>query len=423
MTNSLDVALLFGLFPKEEEKEIHANTKGFVQNAANILQWGFVKGFDKLCKEHSLRIINSVYNDSFPKGNKKLFTKTYSFHHTPSSNDINVGYCNLAGYSSLSRYYRLRKHLKSWATDGSSNNKVIIAYALTSAFTKSLKYIKRLNSNIITCAIVPDLPDYMYATSNSSLLSSMYIEYETNTVYRHLEFIDLYVLLTEQMAEKLSAKRFVVVEGIASTDLLFRTRAFINKCSINNCTNKKIVVYAGTLMRKYGIVNLLEAFRLIDKPNYELKIFGSGDSQGEIIKASMSDKRIVYCGQKSREDIIAQITNATVVVNPRQNNDAYTAFSFPSKNIETLSLGIPLIAYRLDGIPTEYDDYIYYVHGNSIDDLRNRIIDVCEKSRSELTAFGLTAQHFAINEKSPEKQVAKIVNMIESYTQEFDNNP
>lgn len=43
--------------------------------------------------------------------------------------------------------------------------------------------------------------------------------------------------------------------------------------------------------------------------------------------------------------------NADVLVNPRQNDDEYTKYSFPSKNIEYLMTGNAVMAYMLDGIP------------------------------------------------------------------------
>ena len=38
-------------------------------------------------------------------------------------------------------------------------------------------------------------------------------------------------------------------------------------------------------------------------------------------------------------------------VNPRQNNEEFTKYSFPSKTMEYLASGVPVVAYKLDGIP------------------------------------------------------------------------
>ena len=103
---------------------------------------------------------------------------------------------------------------------------------------------------------------------------------------------------------------------------------------------------------------------------------------------------------------------ATVLINPRQNNGEYTKYSFPSKTIEYLASATPLIAYKLDGIPDEYDDYIEYVEGNSVDDLKNKIIDICEMDRDKLIIKGNKNRNFIINNKNARYQTKKILDIL-----------
>lgn len=44
--------------------------------------------------------------------------------------------------------------------------------------------------------------------------------------------------------------------------------------------------------------------------------------------------------------------------------------------MEALSSGVPLIAYKLPGIPNEYDNYINYSKGNNIRDLTVALTDI-----------------------------------------------
>ena len=53
-----------------------------------------------------------------------------------------------------------------------------------------------------------------------------------------------------------------------------------------------------------------------------------------------------------------------VLVNPRPNNEEYTKYSFPSKDIEYLSSGKPTVAFLLDGMPKCYQDFLYVVDPN-----------------------------------------------------------
>ena len=58
------------------------------------------------------------------------------------------------------------------------------------------------------------------------------------------------------------------------------------------------------------------------------------------------------------------ISSAAVLVNPRPNNEEYTKYSFPSKDIEYLLSGKPTVAFLLDGMPKCYQDFLYVVDQN-----------------------------------------------------------
>ena len=44
--------------------------------------------------------------------------------------------------------------------------------------------------------------------------------------------------------------------------------------------------------------------------------------------------------------------------------------------MEYLLTGRPVIAYKLDGIPDEYDNYFHYVEDDSIDSFTNKIEEI-----------------------------------------------
>ena len=102
-----------GVFPKEKEKEILRNSKGSVQNAANVLQWNLIEGFNFHLGE-DFSILNAPYIGSFPKRYKKLFIKSHKFFHGDGVEDYNVGFCNLSGFKRFSIRNSLRRQIKKW---------------------------------------------------------------------------------------------------------------------------------------------------------------------------------------------------------------------------------------------------------------------------------------------------------------------
>ena len=45
-------------------------------------------------------------------------------------------------------------------------------------------------------------------------------------------------------------------------------------------------------------------------------------------------------------------------MNPRSADAEYTKYSFPSKTIEYLATGVPVVMNRLPGIPEEYEYFV-----------------------------------------------------------------
>lgn len=69
-------------------------------------------------------------------------------------------------------------------------------------------------------------------------------------------------------------QKYIVMERISSK--------FTKRESLQPKSNIKRVVYAGTSHEKFGIIQLLEAYREVDVPNTELCICGLGDSEYRI---------------------------------------------------------------------------------------------------------------------------------------------
>lgn len=73
--------------------------------------------------------------------------------------------------------------------------------------------------------------------------------------------------------------------------------------------------------------------------------------------------------------------NADVLVNPRQNDDEYTKYSYPSKNIEYLMTGNAVMAYMLDGIPEIYRSFFIVPESNETKLLAKAIESLCSKQQ------------------------------------------
>lgn len=404
----MKVLFLGGLFPLETERSILENSIGSIQNAANNLQWEFVRGLDENLDE-PVTILNSLYIGSFPRRFRKMKIDTYFFsHNNGKSKDVNVGFLNLIGIKIISRYYSLKPFVKEWIEINKEEQKVVIAYAMTSEFTAILHYIKKLDKNVLTCLIVPDLPQFMNLGKSQNIIKKMLKNIEFTFILDKIKSIDTFVLLTSYMSQALKIKKaYVVVEGI-STDV-FKN---LEKTNFETERNTKLILYTGELNEKYGVVDLVESFRKLDYENCKLVICGSGEAEELIKKASEQDNRIEYKGLLSRNEVLHLQQNATLLVNPRRNIGEFTKFSFPSKILEYMSSGRPVLAYMLDGMPDEYRDYIYLIEDKSEYGLVHSLKEILSKSEEELNNKGRKAKEFVIARKSKLIQCKKVVEMF-----------
>ena len=392
-----NVIFLSGLFPDELRDEIEKKSVGIIQYAADALQWAIVKGLDLYFSE--VKIVTLPYIGSYPSRYKRFRIKSFNFSHRFNANDKNIGFCNLTLYKLYSRYINARKALKN----NLKGIDAIIIYSIHTPFIKAAIDMKKKNPNLKICLIVPDLPEFMGGSNN--ILHRVLKRKEKGILDKLLKKIDAFVVLSDYMYQPLNIdhRPWARVEGIFNTE---------NNCSITNKEGYKTILYTGTLAKRYGIMDLLTAFSLIEDDDYRLWICGDGDAGEEIKQSSQKDKRILFFGQMKREEVLELQKRATVLVNPRKSGEEYTKYSFPSKIMEYFASGTPCIMHRLGGIPEEYFDYCFIPEDETPDSLSKMIMDVCEKEKTELLELGLKSKQFILDNKSSEIQCLKIYNLL-----------
>lgn len=115
------------------------------------------------------------------------------------------------------------------------------------------------------------------------------------------------------------------------------------------------------MYEKFGVKDLLDAFESIENSSLRLLLCGSGDLNKYICELSKKDKRIIYKGQVTPEESLSWVKAADLLVNPRKDEGEYTKYSFPSKNIEYLLSGNPVLAYKLAGMSDNYKYFIFEI--------------------------------------------------------------
>lgn len=405
---NLDMLFLGRLFPKEAEAEIKSKMKTGMQDAANALQWNIIDGLEaNECGK--IKILNYLPVDSYPNGYTDKNISEFEFQHTDKykADDINVGCTNLTVVKQFCNISPFKRKVKEWAKQESGGRKILMMYTAHSMFLELACYAKKINRNIEVCCIIADLPAFS-ALGNIHGLKKLYSRYNAKKCSTLLKYVDKFVLLTKQMAKKLDIRvPFSVVEGISTYD-----STPIDEAMSKQFENDKYILYTGTLNFRFGIRTLVEAFSRMPDKDVKLIICGFGEAEEMIKEKQKTDDRIVYLGRVDRKQVLALQRKATVLVNPRQNNEKFTKYSFPSKNLEYLSAGVPVIAYKLDGIPDEYDDYLLYPTDDDVDSLTKVLEKVCRMEDEQRNALGEKGKKFVLNEKNSVAQTRKIIDLL-----------
>lgn len=396
-----DIVCLTGLFPEEYVDEINKYSLTGVQNAANKLQWGIVKGLDALGE--NVTVFNSIYVGSYPRLYRKIMIPTFHFSHGSEKNDINIGFINIAGIKVLSRYYTVKRELDKWASVDSGREKVLLIYAMTTPFAQLAGYIKRKYSSIKVIYIIPDLPMYMNVTKvQKSLVYRTRKKIEEFLFHRSLKNVDGYVLLTDGMKEWFTTDiNYTVVEGMATID---------NTIDVDDIKKKKQILYAGGIKREYGVIDLVSAFSQIDDPEWELVIYGDGTDMESVCEYAKKDMRIKIMGSAPNAVVMKHQREAALLINPRKNQEM-AKYSFPSKTLEYMLSGTPMLGYKLAGIPEEYYDNMFVIQDseNGMEEALRKAMNLPEAERIKM---GEKAKQFVVKEKNPEKQCKKILELI-----------
>lgn len=256
-----------------------------------------------------------------------------------------------------------------------------------------------------SCGIMTDMPGLMVGAPKS-----IFGKIASFVNKRYLSEFDYYVFLTEAMNEIVNVhhRPYIVMEGLVDSEEL--------KVSGTEATAQKerTICYAGGLYEKYGIKMLVDAFLRLEDKNIQLSLFGTGDMVAYIKEQANKDERIKYLGVAPNSKLIEIEKASLLLINPRPTHEEFVKYSFPSKNMEYMVSGTPLVTTKLPGMPKEYNCYVYLFEDETVDGYYKTLRNVLSKPESELAAFGERARKFVLTKKNNIAQTQRILKLLAS---------
>lgn len=203
---------------------------------------------------------------------------------------------------------------------------------------------------------------------------------------RLIRIADNYIFPNDLMCDylKITDKKHLIVYG---TYHIPKTRDM----SINFNDGKIHVVYAGIIDKlKNGAFNAIKIAKFLPE-NYKIHILGFGQEKDLInltdeinIINTESKCKVIYEGKKTGDEYLNFISSCEIGLSTQKNEGEYLKFTFPSKVLSYLSLGLNVVSARMDCLTkSAVDPLIHYYEVDSYGAIAKTIISIRDFDRKE----------------------------------------
>lgn len=337
---------------------------------------------------------------------KKVFFKK-SMDEEKKVSYFYSGFVNFPILRQLSLYFGTLRRIKDLLKK--NKNSVIVCDILNQSVAAAARKAA-VRCKIPVVGIVTDVPGHYVGDPKRKSTKNPMKKWRQNFTQKNISEYDAFLFLTEAMNDVVNKnnKPYIVIEGHSDIEMKNRENSLDGKAFPN------VIMYAGGVSKIYGLEMLVNAFRKIDPDNWELHIYGKGDYDVELKGISDKEAKINFYGIVPNSEVVEKQLQATLLVNPRPTNEDYVKYSFPSKTLECMVSGTPLITTALPGMPEEYNKYVYIFDDETEDGFAKTLKKITFVEKEELHAKGLSAKEFAVCQKNNVIQAKKFYEFLKS---------
>lgn len=148
----------------------------------------------------------------------------------------------------------------------------------------------------------------------------------------------------------------LLLRGVVGQDLMQSSERM-------SIVKKNWVLFSGTHYRSKGIKQLIEAWRELSMPDWELHITGHGELTSILQKMVKNDPGIVFHGLVSRQELVRLMCSAKVCINPHDlSQTPGNVFAF--KIIEYIAAGAHVVSTPMGALEDEMESGMTYMPDN-----------------------------------------------------------
>lgn len=321
----------------------------------------------------SLAIKNDVEVLSLRPFSKKLCKAKKLDKQTKTSNNIVWNYLTVKG-NKFKRIATFSKEYKAFSRSKDLTDYVIISDLINPICIRAATYIAK-KANIPLFGVCTDSPSNITGTKKSYTLYLM----------AKAKKCDGFIALTDELNELFNEdeKPSLIFEGVVEDTS--KIKPFKGE--------RDYFFFGGSLLERYGVFNLIKAFKQLNKSDIDLYLAGHSGSISSLKKEIGENQNIKYLGTINVNDVLAYEKGAIANINPRPYSQDLDYFSIPSKTLEYLSSGRPCISVKNTKLQRIFKDEIIWIPSAEKDDITKAlkdILDMSEKERKNLGEKALT---------------------------------
>lgn len=375
-----------------------AKNPGFaVQKFNRLVVSGLISNNVDLNVLSSLPVSRSVSKRLFWR-RKREIEKDITYNYVPSFNIPVLRQIGMLIYAFFYVLFWGRKERR---------RKIIVADVLSFSLCKGALLASKI-LNIKSIGIVTDMPGLMVNAAGVKKNLASRLPGINKWVKSSIYSYDGYVFLTEQMNTVINRRHvpYIVMEGLTDSTIVQDFNNYKKR------EKERILIYAGGLHERYGLKTIVQAISNIEDKCLRFWLFGSGPFVKELEnKYTIQDPRIIYKGIVPNEEVVRAEKEAILLINPRPTHEEFTKYSFPSKNMEYMVSGTPVLTTNLPGMPGEYKDYVFVFDEESVEGYRRKLEEVLSLPDEVLLEKGRKAKEWVLSKKNNKIQTARILEL------------
>jgi glycosyltransferase involved in cell wall biosynthesis len=173
------------------------------------------------------------------------------------------------------------------------------------------------------------------------------------------------------------------------------------------------IVFAGQLSELNGVRLLLDAMRRIEDLDVAVTVLGGGALAGAVREAASRDPRICFRGLVSHDEVLETYCQADLLLNLRKTDCETHRYVFPSKVVECLATGVPLLSTRTGHVESEFGEFVFLLEQETPAALAEEVSRIKAMRAEDRLVVGTSAQEHVRREKTWDAQVRKALQHIE----------